>query len=1063
MANWTGAINDKWSEHLNWDTSAVPTSSEYCFFYTGNNLIIDVDVDVKVQYISLGSNVASFNMNDKTIECLYSFDCAVSGRDVINSGTSTLVIGNSATSAIDSYCYFKPGLGIYYNVITFNSCSFYSSASSFFNTSASAKISNSLKCNTNVIFAVNYPQNVIIIDCPLIDLSNCIAASNNNSSNWKVFKNSTNIIMPDDGIFIDNTAFIINASANNDIINLPSKAMHASNGAYVLSPFDFDTNQFYSNVSFITPSSGYYGLYGCEHLFEDTHTISTGGLYCISATLDFSTNDSDIRVDSLCTSGCNLILNPNKDLHVSSKISIVDNSAITNINKSIIFDPPFRNMYGSYDTILNAYINSSVMLPNIILNKYAIQGSFIGSSVSANNKPLNNILKKPATFTGSMNLTGNLTMLDYSGIINAFNVSANTILISGSDYDIAKINSSCSFKTTSGSKIYNAQCTNFTITDGSISGYNCFPHPWFGFPSSGFVNNDVLTFTVWTNSGGDNKWSSVSNWTSGVPTSSIIALFDINVTSAACILDVNATVFGVSGKPYTSDITSSFWTWPGTFRMNDNTTLTIRRYGSFFNFANVSATNNMDLCSIVLKDASDPSAKIYFADCKVFGSNNKFPNIENDNDTYSVYEASTNRISRNVNILAKYVGGFECGTSSTSTSGSCNVFYPNGYIAKGFNLRNAKLGIFGPISKPFGGVPNFIVHNVNNFTVPNFYYPFGVTLTTPSINSSFTTTIKFEQGMIPNIYSVAFSNSASPVVIDISDRAQFGNLGDGGSAIGNVNNQILLPNSQFYAASIPTNSLYKGIWQLNSVANLTNEYLPIEQRVYEIYTPTTFRSIISGANIIGSGSDKYLNLTSRVKCKSFSAIGCKINNPLNIYLTTGLGSNDVGIIATNDILISGCITSALKRITSGDNHITAGFTSHFDSGGLVLSANKVILNDIDFKTNGFNSLVYSVITPSAINVNMKHSTAMNASGNARFTTNLGGNVNWSFINEQLYSVIPEEGTSWYRTVLLSGNDLDSANIYFNGNLLTDFLSLTSTSATVIVPLMPPGQYNFYLG
>src|SRR5574343_1666223 len=104
MANWTGAINDKWSEHLNWDTSAVPTSSEYCFFYTGNNLIIDVDADVKVQYIFLGSNVASFNMNDKTIECLYSFDCAVYGRDVINSGTSFLVIGDSATLSIDSYC-----------------------------------------------------------------------------------------------------------------------------------------------------------------------------------------------------------------------------------------------------------------------------------------------------------------------------------------------------------------------------------------------------------------------------------------------------------------------------------------------------------------------------------------------------------------------------------------------------------------------------------------------------------------------------------------------------------------------------------------------------------------------------------------------------------------------------------------------------------------------------------------------------------------------------------------------------------------------------------------------
>lgn len=1064
MANWTGAVNDKWSEPLNWDTSAVPTSSEYCFFYTGSNLIIDVDVDVKVQYISLGSNIASFNMNDKTIECLYSFDCTVSGRDVINSGTSTLVIGNSGTSAFNSYCSFNPGLGVFYKVITYNDCSFYNSTTSFLNTSGAAKINHSLKSYGVINFIPNYPQTIAIIDCPLIDLADCFASSSNDENNWKIFKNSTNIIGPSEGIFRDKTAFIINASANNDIINLPSGPTHASNGAFILSPFDFDTNQYYSGVTFITPSTGYYGLDGCEHLFEDTYTISTGGLYCFSATLNFSANNSDIRADALCVSGCNLILNPNKDLYINSTLRVMNASTITNTNKKIIFDASFRNMFGSYDKILNASINSTVRLPDIVTSKYAIAGSFIGCNVSANNTPLNHILKASSSFTGSMNLSGDLRIIDYSGSMTTFNVSANSLLISGSDYDNSNIFNTCSFRTTSGSKIYNMQCQNFTITSGAISAYNCFPHPYYGFPTSLFVNNDSYTTTVWTNSGGDNKWSTASNWTSGVPTSSMVAAFDKNVTSATCILDISTTVFGISGKPYTTNTINANWYWPGALRFNDNVILTIRRYGNFWNIGNVSATNDMDLCTVLLKDASDSTAKVYFSTCRPTVTYDRFPNIQNDNDTYYIFGSEIFRNARNVNILAKYVGGFEAGTSSTSTSAYCNVFYPNGYIAKNFNLRNSKLGVWGPLTKPFGGVPNFIVHNVNAFTVPNFYYPFGVSFTVPSVNSSFTTTIKFETGMVPNINSIQLLNSASPAIFDLTDHTEFGSLTDSGTGYSNVNNKVILPNSKFYAASIPTNSLYNGEWQLNSLVEITNEYLPIESRTYEIYAPSnSFGSILSGAKIIVSGSDKYLNITSRIKCQSFSAIGCKINHPWNVYPTNGLNYYDTGITAIDDILISGCITSGLKKITSADLHSTAGYKGYFEAGGFVLSSNKVVLNDIDFKSNGYSSLVYSNVTPSAINVNLKKSTAMATSGDARFATNLGGNVNWKFINEQLLSVVPDEGTSWYRTVMLSGSDLDSANIYFNGELLTNFLTLTPTSATVVVPLMPPGQYNFYLG
>lgn len=1060
MPNWTGTVNNKWSEPLNWDTSAVPTSSDYCYLNVNN---VDIDIDVKVHYISLGSDLASFNMNDKTVECLNAMYVNVSARNVIDAGSSTLVIGNSATSAINTSCSIKPGLGIFYKVVTFNDCGFYNAANSLFDTSGAAKITHSLTCYGNIDFVPEHQKTITVLDCPLLDMSNCFSCTSNNQSYWKIFKNSTIIYGPAEGIFKDNTAFIINASADNQIITLPNKPEHASNGAYILSPFDFDTNQLYSNVSFIAPASGYYGLDGCEYLFEDAYSFGTGGIYCKLATLDFATNNSDIRADSLCVSGCNLILNPNKDLYINKNLTVTDGSTITNTNRKIIFNPPFRNMYGTSDKILDATINSTVRLPDIEMTKFSIAGNFIGSSVLIDNTPLNVILKDVSSFTGSMNLSGNLSAINYSGSITSFNVSANSLLISGSDYGISNIFNSCSFKTTSGSKIYNMQCQNFTITSGTISAYNCFPHPYYGFPTSSFANNDSYVTTVWTNSGGDNKWSTASNWTSGVPTSSMVAAFDKNVTSATCILDINTTVFGISGRPYTTSTNNSNWQWPGTLKFDDNTTLTIRRYANFWNIANVSATNNMDLCSIILKDASDPNAKIYFSDCKPTASYNKFPNIQSDNDTYYVFGSQIFRTARYVNIFSKYIGGFECGTSASSLQAYCNVYYPKGYIANNFNLRNANLAVWGPLSKPFGGVPNFIVHNINNFTVPNFYYPFGVSLTVPAINSSFTTIIKFDPSLIPDINSVSFYNLDNPVIIDVSDHTKFGRLNGNGLSNLNTGNLILLPNSQFSAASIPTNSLYKGEWQLNSLVDLTNNYMPIESKTYEIFSPSSYNNLISGARIVISGSDKYLNMASRFNCKSFSAIGCKINNPWNLYLVQGLNSYDPGILATDDILISGCITSGLKKIEFNENHALAGYKGYFEASGFVLSSNKVVINDTDFKSNGYNSLVYSNVIPSAINVNLKNSTSMITSGDARFSTNFGGNINWKFINQELYSVVPEEGTSWYRTVVLSGSDLDSANIYFNGNLLVDFLTLTPTSATVIVPLMPPGQYNFDLG
>jgi hypothetical protein len=53
MATWIGAINDKWSEPLNWDTSAIPTSSEYVSFYGSLNTSVDVDIDIKIYYLKV--------------------------------------------------------------------------------------------------------------------------------------------------------------------------------------------------------------------------------------------------------------------------------------------------------------------------------------------------------------------------------------------------------------------------------------------------------------------------------------------------------------------------------------------------------------------------------------------------------------------------------------------------------------------------------------------------------------------------------------------------------------------------------------------------------------------------------------------------------------------------------------------------------------------------------------------------------------------------------------------------------------------------------------------------
>ena len=64
----------------------------------------------------------------------------------------------------------------------------------------------------------------------------------------------------------------------------------------------------------------------------------------------------------------------------------------------------------------------------------------------------------------------------------------------------------------------------------------------------------------------------------------------------------------------------------------------------------------------------------------------------------------------------------------------------------------------------------------------------------------------------------------------------------------------------------------------------------------------------------------------------------------------------------------------------------------------------------------------------------------------------------------LDSVIPSLGTTWNRTVTVSGTSmLSSNNIYFDGTPITDFISKTDTSASILLPLKSPGTYNFTIG
>jgi hypothetical protein len=1077
MANWIGTINDKWSEPLNWDTSAVPTSSDYVSFYSTPNSVVDVDVDIHVYYLNLDANLISFKMNDKTIRCNYLYN-DTSAVNAIDCGTSTVILGSSAYAA-DTYTYANLGKVTLYKMITYNKCTilpFY--YNSFFNTSGCTKILHSLVCHNIITMAPNWPDLISILDCPLIDLSDCTIMEAGQDTYWKVFKFGTTIIGREDGYFRDKTAFMINASADNQVIQLPSSNGYYSNAALILSPKDFYTQQLYSNVTFVAPASANYGLCGSKYLYEEyDREILTGGIYALSSTIDFSANNSVVRTDTLNLTGCNLKLNETADLYVDRVLNFSATTISYNPAHKIVFDPQYRKAFGSEDKTFSVTIiaDSSITLPDIYVKRSSLLGNFKGSSLFYEGTP-NNILgynQTECALNGTMNLSGNMILNDFNGYVNG-SVSANTFILSGCDYYQSQVLRNFNLKQTSGSLITNCYVNDFTINSSGadVSGINIYRDPYYGKPTK-LVPIDEIAYVhnIWTNSGGDNLWTNAANWSLGHVQENHIATFDKNVTSALCIVNMDVgSIYGISAKPYSSNYYGNYWNYTGTLRFAENSKMRISRLADFSGFPYLEVVNQDAADLHFVNSMTDTTSnKVFFGfNPSIFaGMKAELPNI-------SVYKKSQvirnsgndGRFCKYLNIYEKvsgyssYLNLFSVGTGSNTSFGSCILYSQNALLFGNINLLNSTIQTFGTVEKPIIGEVMFTANNIGAVEIPNLNYPLGVGIGI-SATSTTDTTFTFAQGLIPNVSEVNLSSSAAAAIIDLRDHTKFGRISFGGTGNSLPYNRVLLPDSDFEVASTPS-SLVKVVAGSNSRAILTNEHLPIENRIPEVYTPYSYDGIFFDVDIIVSGADKTVNITSKSYVKGFSAIGCMIGNPWNVYLNNGSSIFDPGIIAKNNILISGCKTRGSRPI-DGNLHLSSGYLSYFEPSAFILSANKIELVETDFISHGFNFSAYSNVTPSAVNMNMRGGTALITSGDARFATSLGNNINWKFIDQKLYSVEPQKGTSWYNVVLLSGSDLDSANIYFDGELITDFDSLTPTSAICTVPSRSAGNYNFILG
>lgn len=1073
MATWIGVINDKWSEPLNWDTSAIPSSGEYVSFWGQPNAVVDIDMDVVVDYLNLDSNILSFNMNDKTIQC-NDFNNNTSAANVINCGTSTLIIGSSANPA-NEYVSANLKSSTYYKIITYNNCSFRpTSTTSFYNTSGVTKILHSLECHNKIRMNPSYPNNKTFLDCPLIDLSDCIIMESGSSDYWKIFKYGTTVISREDGVFTEKTAFVMNASADNQIIQLPSSNGYNSNAALILSPKDFITQQVYSNVTFVAPASANYGICGSKYLFEEHDgSVLTGGLYSVSSTIDFEANDSVVRTDVLNLTGCNLKLSTTSDLYVDRKLDLYASTITYNPANKIVFDAQYRKAFGSADKMFNISINTdaSVVLPDVYIKMASnILGSFRGSSFFYEGTPNEIVgLTQGCNFGAVMNLSGDATFNNFYGQING-SVSANTFILSGYDNYQSQILKTFNLTQTSGSIITNCYVSSFFINSGGtdVSGIDIYSDPYYGRPTKLVpIDEIVYAHNIWTNSGGDNLWSNGLNWSLGQIQENHIASFDKNISSATCIIDMDVgSVYGISAKPYATTYNNSNWHYYGVLRFAENSKIRISRFADFSRFINLEVVNqntaNLDYGATVT-DVLSNRVLYGFNVSQFTGMQTVLPNINVFKKSLGIINTGNIlKFCKNLNVhnkICSYTPStvmFSVGTSSNTSSGACNLYAPNATVIGSLNLLNTSLNIYGNIEKPIYGKVLFNANNISTLQIPNIAYPFGVGLgisQTSIINTTFT----FAPGSIPNITEVNFASSSGAAIIDLQNFTKFGNINFGGFGSGVLKSSAILPNTDFEVARLPDNYLVTIIGGVNSKAILTNAYLPNTEKPVELYAPPSQNEMIN-IGVIISGSDKIINFSSKAKVRSFSAIGCSLFDPYNAYLNT----DGNGIYTQHGILISGCKTSGGRAI-DGKLHLPAGYLSYFEPSAFVLSGSKVEIIETDFFSHAWNFLVYSTVSPSAINMNMRGGTAVSTSGDARFATNLGSNINWKFVDQKLYSVFPQEGTSWFRRVLLSGSDLDSANIYFDGELITNFDILTPSSAICTVPIRSAGNYNFILG
>lgn len=1050
MSYWSGAIDDKWSNPLNWYEGVVPTVGDYVSVYGPNPL--DIDVDVNVGYISIGNNAPSVKFNNRTIQCTTEFYDDTSASNVIDSGTSTIIIGSSATSAIDDWADIQLKYAILDKVITYGNANFTRPAPNIFkpNETYQARIKTSLVCHTKLyIYSYNQP---VYIDCPFIDLRNCVIVENYNLV--KYFKVGTTILARNN--IIDSTGFILFASANNQIIDMPSETPYKdiSDGAYILSPYDENTNTYYSNVTFRFPSEIKYGMF-----FDKPHELVQGSgvgsenshstLMCCSATVDFQTNNTSVYLSMLDLSACTLLY-PNSDLNLCDGIRI-NSGTINNPNSKGIILSAYKREILDPSSIFKVY--SNIRLPYINSYYKAVRGNFIGSSLTSNfETDILKIDKQSTQFSFDANLSGNFILNDFAGSLYLCNISANSITLNGSEFYYSEIHYT-TFTQTSGSTIKNCMfsTSNAAATGAPISASNCFNMTGLSNPTNILLDYTVIT-TTWNNSAGTNVWETAGNWSNGLPSLTKMAVFNGSVTSATCNINSNTSALGISARGVGNAL------YMGAVNFANNSSLQLTRICQLSQITKLSAAN-LNQSQIILKN--NTGNKIFYSNG---GGDNAhvIGGIDVYSDVLSNWYNSVSLIAKRVNIYnCKLMGQPFCTVGNPSTTdGSLNIYSNLAYLGCPISMLNTtSINLNSTNDNVLLSDIAFVNKDQLSLTIPNKPYKGYISLGLDDDSTIAKCTFAFENGTQPSFNTLQFAALHTDVDVDLTNITNIGTLPGGGMTNSNCTYRTLFADS-IVNASTPIGFSYDyiiAVSQPNTILNMTRDYeIPGLNKRSDFNIAS---SLASSTNTLISGTDKTFIIYGRGFVKSLSAIGCNIKTPYNSYLNVA-DSYTPAIIATGEILLSGCTTDNPQMISNAQWYY--GYQQYFEASSVVLSASKITLNSTDLISYAWNSSAYSNVTPSAINCSLRNSTAT-VSGNAKAAIDLGGNINWKFSSAIITSIIPSSGTTWNHIVTLSGTNLNDDNIYFDGTLVTDYISRTDTSASVAIPIKDPGSYNFAVG